>query len=90
MDKYDTLHNTIASSFPQIIDQFRVREFYAFRESHEDAIIYPPQIWCWIRDELIGCEGPLLHAFIACGYSDRDDMTMYILQEFKDCVDGSK
>ena len=84
MDKYDNLHHIIASSFPQITEKFSVQDLITFRESHEDDIICPPEIRLWIRDELIGCESPLLHAFIACAYYDRDDMAEYILQEFKD------
>jgi len=88
MDKYDTLHSTIANSFDLIVEKFSDQELRAFQKSHEDEIICPPEIRTWIRDELIGCDSPLLNAFIAFSYSDRDDMAEYIIQELKDFIDG--
>ena len=88
MDKYDTLHNEIANSFHLIVEKFNAEELQSFQRSHEDEIICPPEIRTWIRDELIGLDSPLLHAFIAFHYSDRDDMAEYIIQELKDFIDG--
>jgi len=88
MDKYDILHNEIANSFNLIVEKFSEHELRAFQKSHEDEIICPPKIRAWIRDELIGYDSPLLNAFIASSYSDRDDMAEYIIQELKDFIDG--